>query len=354
MRRVLGSVGLLQIDSVNVFERAHYLPLFSRLGPYPKRLLDQASWRAPRKLFEYWGHEASLIPVATQPFLRWRMARAAEDAWGGIGRIQRDEPALVEHVFGEVRDRGPLAASELGAERPKRSGPWWDWSREKLALEWLFWSGRITAARRRNFERLYDIPERVLPSAVMRTSTPPVEAAQRELLRVAGRALGVATEADLREYFRMSAVDAKPRLAELVESGELLEVAVEGWGRGPAYLWHEARVPRAIDTAALIGPFDSLLWARKRVQRIFNFTYKLELYVPRERRVHGYYVLPFLLGDRLVARVDLKADRPRSLLAVKAIHMEPDAPAHARPALTDEVALAAEWLGFECCAELAG
>src|SRR4051794_12718805 len=338
LRRVLDRVGVIQIDSVNVLSRAHYLPLFARLGPYPLELLDRASWRAPRRLFEYWGHEASLIPVTLQPALRWRMDRAAHEAWGGMRRVQRDRPELVARVLEEVRDRGPIAASEVvEEERPARTGPWWDWSDVKRAFEWLFWSGQITSARRRGFERLYDLPERVLPAAVLAIPTPPVEDAQRELVRIAARCLGVAAERDLRDYFRLSLADARARVGELVESGELLPVEVEGWGRTQGYLWHDARVPRSVHATALVGPFDSLLWERSRVQRIFGFSYRLEIYVPKPKRVHGYYVLPFLHGDRLVARVDLKADRAGGRLLTHAVHFEDHAEPEALEALRDEL-----------------
>ena len=347
LRRVLKRVGLLQIDSVNVLERAHYLPAFSRLGPYPRDLLDRASQRAPRRLFEYWGHEASLLPVDLHPLLRWRMERAAGDAWGGMRRIQRDRPELVARVLEQVAERGPVAASELAESEPRRSGPWWDWSDAKRAVEWLFWSGQVSAARRRRFERLYDLPERVLPPAVLTASTPPVAEAQRELVRVAARALGVAAERDLRDYFRLPAADAKARVAELVEAGELMPVAVEGWGRTRAYLAAGARIPRAIDARALVGPFDSLIWERSRVRRLFGFDYRLEIYVPKPKRRHGYYVLPFLLGDRLVARVDLKADRAASVLRAQQVHLEEDAPAETIAELTAELETMAAWLGLD-------
>jgi uncharacterized protein len=347
VRRVFGRVGLVQIDSVNVLIRAHYLPLFSRLGPYPTDLLDRAAHRAPRRLFEYWGHEASLLPVATWPLLQWRMERAAHDAWGGMRRIQRDRPDLVERVLGEVRERGPIAASELAEERPRRSGPWWDWSDGKRALEWLFWSGRITSARRRGFERLYDLPERVLPRQVIEAPTPSRADAQRELVRVAARALGVAAERDLRDYFRLPTADARKRVGELVDSGELQPIDVEGWGRTPAYLHAEAGIPRRAEGRALIGPFDSLLWERSRVERVFGFRYRLELYVPQAKRRDGYYVLPFLLGERLVARADLKADRRAGALRVPAVRLEPDAPGETMRALREELETMATWLGLE-------
>jgi uncharacterized protein YcaQ len=347
VRRLFDRVGLVQIDSVNVLQRAHYLPLFSRVGPYDSTLLDRAAHYAPRRLFEYWGHEASLLPVALQPQLRWRMARAADDAWGGMRRIQRERPELVAEVLDEVRAHGPVAASEvLAHERPARSGPWWGWSDVKRAFEWLFWSGQLTSARRRGFERLYDLPERVLPAAVVRTPTPAVEDAQRELVRVAARALGVAAERDLRDYFRLDLADARARVAELVEAGELRPVEVEGW-RGPAYLDPAARLPRAVAARALIGPFDSLIWERARTERLFGFRYRIEIYVPKPERVHGYYVLPFLLGDRLVARVDLKADRQARVLRVQAAHAEPEASVETAAELRAQLVAMAGWLELD-------
>jgi uncharacterized protein len=347
LRRLFKRVGLIQIDSVNVLERAHYLPGFARLGPYDKGALDRLSERAPRRLFEYWGHEASLLPVELQPLLRWRMDRAAHEAWGSMQRIQRERPNLVADILAQVRDRGPLAASELDHDGPKRAGPWWSWSDAKRAMEWLFWSGQVSSARRRRFERLYDLPERVLPREVLAAPTPAVDEAQRELLRIAARSLGVAAERDLRDYFRLPTAETKLRIAELVEAGELHEVEIEGWGPTPGYLTDGARIPRRVEAAALIGPFDSLLWERSRLERVFGFNYRLEIYVPAPKRVHGYYVLPFLLGDRLVARVDLKADRQAGVLRVRAQHLEPSAPPRTRDALGAELASMASWLSLQ-------
>ncbi|MEZ5120216.1 MAG: crosslink repair DNA glycosylase YcaQ family protein [Solirubrobacterales bacterium] len=347
MLQTVQRLGVLQIDSVNVLARAHYLPLFSRLGPYDRDRLDQASWRAPRRLFEYWGHEASLLPVALQPLLRWRMARAADDAWGGMRRVATEQPQLVARVLEDVRAHGPISAAQLAAdERPRRAGPWWDWSDVKRAIEWLFWSGQVTSARRRGFERLYDLPERVLPRAVVSAPTPDEADAHRALVRIAARALGIAAERDLRDYFRLPVAGARRAVAELVEAGELLAVAVEGW-RAPAYLDPGARVPRRVHARALVGPFDPLVWERSRVQRLFHFHFRLEIYVPADRRRHGYYVLPFLLGDRLVARVDLKADRAAGALLVQAAWAEAGAPRETAGELATELSTMARWLGLD-------
>ena len=345
IRRLFDRVALVQIDSVNVLSRAHYLPGFARLGPYDRDALDRAAHYAPRRLFEYWGHEASLLPVELQPLLRWRMARAHDEAWGGMRRVAKERPELLSDVLEQVRERGPLAARELAEERPRRAGPWWDWSESKKAIELLFWGGEVTSARRRNFERLYDLPERVLPREVLDAPTPPEEDAQRELVAIAARSLGVAALPELRDYFRLPADAVRPRVDELAEAGELLPVEVEGWGV-PGYLHRDARIPRDVEACALLGPFDNLLWERGRVERVFDFRFRLEIYVPKPKREYGYYVLPFLLGDRLVARVDLKADRQAGLLRALAVHEEPGAPAGTQDALRAELELLAGWLGL--------
>lgn len=346
LRRVLARIGLLQIDSVNVLARAHYLPLFSRLGPYASTLLETAAWGKPRSLFEYWAHEASLLPLETWPLLRWRMERAnrLEGIYGGLARYMADRRGYAEAILARVAAEGPLVASDI--EGTKGGGGWWGWSEAKHALEWLFWAGHITTSTRRGFERLYDLPERVLPPAIMALPTPGPEDAHRELLRLSARALGVATASDLRDYFRLDPDDIKPRLPELVEAGELVPVAVEGWSK-VAYVHAEARRPRRVEARALLAPFDPLVWERARTERLFGFRYRIEIYTPAEKRVHGYYVLPFLLGDALVARVDLKADRATSALLVQAAHGEPDAPAGTAEALAAELRDMAAWLGLE-------
>ena len=346
IKPVVARLGLLQIDSVSVSARAHYMPLFSRLGDYPRALLENAAWGKPRKLFEYWAHEASLLPLETQPLLRWRMERAAagRGIYGGLATFAREQPAAVEAVLARIAAEGPLSSSDF--EAPRGAGGWWGWSDTKRALEFLFWAGRITTATRRGFERVYDLPERVLPRAIVETPTPGVEAAHRDLLLHSAQALGVATAADLRDYFRLAPEDVTPRLAEMVEDGTLLPATVEGW-RQPAFLNPAARRPRRIHAAALLSPFDPLVFERTRTERLFGFRYRIEIYVPAAKRLHGYYVLPFLLGDRLVARVDLKADRKARTLFVLSAHAEPHAPLETAEALLTELRRMAGWLGLE-------
>jgi len=346
LRRVLGRTQLLQIDSVNVFERAHYLPLFSRLGPYDKALVDRAAYR-DRELFEYWGHEASLLPVAVHPLLRWRMARAEalEEGWGGPLRIMRERPEFVAEVLRRVEQEGPVTAGALHGGATSGS-PWWGWNDTKVALELLFWSGRVATATRRSFERVYDVTERVLPAEVLAVPTPSREDAQRELVRLAARAHGVATERDLRDYFRLRVEEARAAVVDLVEAGELLPAAVEGW-RQPAYLWVGTAVPRRVSASALLSPFDPLVWERSRASRLFGFDYRIEIYTPAAKRVHGYYVLPFLHDERLQARVDLKADRKAGVLRVLAAWLEPGSdPDHIGSALAVQLRRAADWQGL--------
>ncbi len=359
LRRAICDVGLLQLDSVNVFCRSHYMPVYSRLGPYPQQALDRLAWhedgngrtrRARRRvLIEYWGHEASLLPVELQPLLRWRMARADALAWKGVARIAAERPRLLEFVLGEVRERGPIRASDLAAKgRRRKPGEMWSWSEEKTALEYLFFSGRVCAARRVNFERLYDLPERVLPRSVLEAPTPSQEEAQRQLVLLAAKRLGVATEADLGDYFRLPRAESKARVAELAEDGGLVPVRVEGW-RAPAFVSTErpAGQRRAASARALLTPFDSLVWARERTERLFGFRYRIEIYVPAPKRIYGYYVLPFLLGDRLVARVDLKSDRQAGVLHVRGAFAEPGADtAQVAAELAAELRLLSGWLGL--------
>ncbi len=351
MLELIRRLGVLQLDSVNVFTRAHYMPLFSRLGPYDRGRLDRiaghGNGRVDRRLVEYWAHEASLIPVELHPLFRWRMSDVQREAWGSIARVVRERPDLVAETLELVAEQGPIRARDTGAVRPPpRPGHMWNWHEGKVALEYLFFTGQVAAARRVNFERLYDIAERVLPAAIRDRPTPAAADAQRQLVRVAARALGVATEPDLGDYFRLPRAASKARVAELVEAGELLPVEVRGWD-APAYLWPEARRPRRVHARALLSPFDSLIWFRPRTERLFGFRYRIEIYTPAAKRVHGYYVLPFLLGDRLVARVDLKSDRGADALLIQSAHAEErtDRTEVARE-LAAELRLVAGWLGL--------
>ena len=340
-------LGVLQIDSVNALVRSHYLPAFSRLGHYQAEHLDELAWgRARRRrLFEYWGHEASLLPLELYPLLRWRMRRAADGQgiYRELAKFGVERRDVLVSVLQAVRERGALGAGSLSS-RTEKAGPWWDWSAEKTALEWLFAAGEVTVAGRRGFERLYDLPERVSPAEVLNHPDLDEAEAQRRLLLRSADALGVATERDLRDYYRLDVSDSKRRIAELVEAGELLPVTVQGW-RQAAYCRGEPRIPRRIRHSALLSPFDSLIWERERTERLFGFRYRLEIYTPQAKRVYGYYVLPFLHHERLLARVDLRSERATGRLAVHAVHLE-DAvlSEEARLALGDSLRALAHWL----------
>lgn len=341
-------LSLLQIDSVNVLVRSHYLPLFSRLGAYDPDDLDSLAAGRRRKTFEYWGHEASLMPVDLQPLFRWRMedARSGEATYTGLHKFAMARRDYIQRVLDEIRDRGPMGAGAL-SEAGKGSGGWWGWSDGKHAVEWLFWTGDLTTHERRKFERIYDLTERALPSRVANAPTPSREDAQRQLLRISLRTMGVATERDLRDYFRLGVADTRARLADLVQSGEALPVKVEGW-KDTAYLPPEVTLPKSTTATALLTPFDSLIFDRQRTERLFDFRYRIELYTPGPKRIYGYYVLPFLMGDRLVARVDLKADRANRRLLASGAFAEPNTTiGEVAEALAAELRLLARWLGLD-------
>jgi uncharacterized protein YcaQ len=351
LRRVLRRLHLIQMDSVNVLQRAHFMPLYSRLGPYPAELLERAAYRKPRDLFEFWGHEASLITTDLQPLFRWRMARAADFAWGSMVRVVQEQPELVAWVLDEVRDRGPITAAEIEHDAPRRKDHWgWNWSVVKQALEWLFFTGQVTAAERTtSFARRYDLPERVLPAAVLNAPTPAYEDAIRALVELSARALGVAAEAELRDYFRLPVDGFKQAVSELVDDQVLTPVTVPGWKQ--AYLHREARIPRWVRAATLVSPFDPLIWERGRTERLFDLSYRIEIYVPAPQRLYGYYVLPFLLNDRFAARVDLKADRKTGELQIPAAWLEPAADQdETAAALAIELRRLAGWLGLHTIA----
>ena len=356
VQRVIDRVAIIQIDSVNVVTRSQYLPLFSRLGPYDTALLDRARDVGPRRLVEYWAHEASLIPPQTWALLNFRMKRALSESWGGMQRVAREHPGLVQAVFAEVTSRGPLTSRQLESalehDLPRDKSEWgWNWSLVKAAVEHLFWAGQISSAGRTSqFERRYASLERVLPKTIAAQTISPADRpddteAFRKLMLIAAKAHGVGTEQCLRDYFRLRPEQARPALEALVAAGDLARVSIDGWRR-PAYLHKDARIPRRVHAEALLSPFDSLIWQRDRTLALFDFHYRLEIYVPAHLRVHGYYVLPFLYGDTLVARVDLKADRAARTLRVHAVHWEPGAPPEAKPALDRHLADLASWLGL--------
>jgi uncharacterized protein YcaQ len=346
---IVRRLGALQIDSVNVLVRSHYLPLFSRAGAYDTELLHRAAYDGRRRrLFEYWGHEASFLPVECYPLFQWRMERArrGEGTWGRLKRYATEHQDLVASALAQIRERGPLGASELEASG-RSAGGWWGWSQGKEIMEWLFWSGQVTTASRRNFERRYDLVERALPAQIVTAPVPSPDDAQRRLLEIAARALGVATARDLRDYFRLSATDAAQRLQELTEAGVLVPVNVEGW-KQPAWLHRDVRLPRSIEATALLSPFDSLIWERQRTERLFDFSYRLEIYTPAHKRLHGYYVLPLLRGDRIVARFDLKSDRAHSQLQVRGGSVESGvAISEVMAPLRRELQRLARWLSLE-------
>jgi uncharacterized protein YcaQ len=346
VRDVARKLGVIQIDSVNVVTRTHYLPGFSRLGDYPREALEAEAWGARRGLFEYWGHEASLLPLEMQPLLRWRMERAKDGAmWTGLSRFGREKADYIDGVLAEIERRGPVTGGDF-ATGPRGAPGWWSWSDGKRALEWLFWAGLISTKTRNGFERVYDLTERALPARIVDLPTPTEADAQRELVRISARAMGVATAADLRDYFRLPLADARDRIAELVEGGELTPVVVKGW-RHPAYLAAGAKTPRKVAGAALLSPFDNLIWTRDRTERLFGVKVRLEIYTPAHKRAHGYYVLPFLEDEAITARVDLKADRKAGTLLVQAAWREPDATPETPARLAAELRRMAGWLGLE-------
>lgn len=343
-RKVFDSVGLIQLDSVNVFSRAHYMPFFSRIGPYEPEALDNWLWGSG-EVFEYWGHEASLIPAARHRLFRWRMAQALK--WKRLAALKEEHPEYVEDVFRQVAERGPLRTRDLEAPGERDATQMWGWSNGKVALEALFLEGRIAAADRPNFVRMYDLPERVIPPEHLDTDTPGHDEALAELLMLSAASMGVATADDLADYYRIRTPAARPVLRRLVEAGDLVEVEVEGWDK-PGYLHPHATLPRSARGTSLLSPFDNLIWYRPRVERLWDFHYRIEIYVPEAQRVHGYYVLPFLWNGDLVARVDLKTDRRDNALQVRGSFAEPgvDKKAVGR-ALRKELDLVAEWLDLD-------
>ncbi len=353
LKRLIARLQVLQLDSVSVAVRAHYAPVFSRLGPYDRDVLDRAAWshsaRSPRLLIEYWAHEAALMAVEDWPLLRWRMRQYRHGRWGTD--IVKKNARLAEEVLAAVAELGPSTAGQIEAylesEPRGRKGPWWDRSETKWVAEALWSAGALTTATRVGFARHYELTERVLPAAVLNRQVDEADAV-RELCLRAASALGVGTEADIRDYFRLAAAQVKPALADLVGAGHLERVDVEGWS-APAYLRVGQVVPRQDRGTALLCPFDPLIFFRPRVERLFGgFHYRIEIYTPAQKRRYGYYVWPFLLDGNLVGRVDLKADRVAGALAVLGAFAEDGCePARVAGPLARELSAMASWLGLE-------
>ena len=344
--RTLARTGVLQVDSVNVLQRAHYMPLFSRMGPYDTGMLTRASERRPRRVVEYWAHVQAFMPVDLWPVMQHRMNawKARADDW----RVLREKPGLSASLRAEITELGASTARRLDDGLPKSRERWgWNWSDTREVLNFLFLSGELAiAGRNAQFEPLYDLPERVIPAEHLDAPTPTRAEADLELVRRAARSHGVATERCLSDYFRMRTDATRPAVQALVEQGELVPATIHGWAR-PAYLHRDAQLPRTVRARALLSPFDPLVWERERTEKIFDFHYRIEIYVPEPKRQFGYYVLPFLLGDRIVGRVDLKADRAAGVLLVKAAYAEPGAPEETAEELAAELRELARWLGLD-------
>jgi uncharacterized protein YcaQ len=343
LRRVLDRIGLIQIDSVNVLARSHELVLFARLGPHPRTLIDDAI--RDEELFEYWVHEASLAPTDKYHLYAWRMREPFR--WPSFRRRMQEQGDYIEQVYQRVAEDGPLVASDLKARVGKR-GTWWDYDDGKTALEALFYLGRISARRRpHDFARVYDLPEKIIPADALARPALPAADARKELLVLAAKYHGVGTLQDLADYHRLTPTLCKPALAELVEEGRLLPVSVREWDR-PAYLHPETRLRRRISARALLSPWDPIVWNRHRALRMFGFHYRIEIYTPAPKRQYGYYVMPFLLGDELVGRVDLKADRARGALLAQSAWTEPGVDEReVAGELMDELRLMASWLELD-------
>ena len=339
---------LLQIDSVNVLVRSHYLPIFSRLGEYDRSVLDKRTLESTnRHVFECWSHEASLVPMELHPLMRWRMdrARAGNGTYRSMNQFAKDQKPFLKKTLEHIRKNGPTGASAIPGSG-KGEGGWWGWSKGKMTMETLFDQGHVTTHRRDKFERIYDVPERVIPLEVLNRSTPLEAETFRQLISLSAQALGIATEFDLRDYFRLPIAETKTAIAECVENGDLIPVKVEGWTK-PSFIHKTTKLPRKAGGTALLSPFDPLCWERDRTERLFNFHYRIEIYTPQSKRKFGYYVLPFLHGEDLSGRVCLKADRETGTLRANAIHMEEmvDSEETAK-AMAGELVRMAEWLGL--------
>jgi uncharacterized protein YcaQ len=339
--------GVIQIDSVNVLVRSQELPLFARLGNHDRNAIPKATEK--QKLFEYWGHEAAHLPVEIHPLFRWKMdaARTGKVTHWGLTSFYEENKAFVKRTLKHVEKNGPTTSRELST-RTEKKGTWWDWDEAKVALEYLFLTGQLMSrGRGTDFARMYDTPERVLPERILKAPTPREHDARKQLLVRSAIAQGVATSSDLADYYRQKLATVKPLIAELVEEGELREVAVDGWTE-KTFVHRNAKLPKQLHATALLSPFDSLVWCRPRNERLFNFHYRIEIYTPKEKRKFGYYVLPFMMDGQMVGRVDLKADRGNSKLLAHSVHTERGVKRSSiNDVLSAELDAMANWLGLE-------
>ncbi|TXN31146.1 winged helix-turn-helix domain-containing protein [Lacisediminihabitans profunda] len=345
LNSAIDRLGLLQLDSVNVFERSHYLPLFARLGAYDRGQLDALTFARKGRYIEYWAHEAAIIPVESWPLFRWKMAALRARYSSIAGGWVESNPTMLDWLRAELAEKGPLAASQIEHDAGARKGPWWGWSEVKTGLEYLFMFGEVVTAGRTRFERTYALADAVLPSHILDAEVPKDEAIRR-LMSVSAAAHGIGTLSDLADYFRLKQEPAKAAVRDLVDSGELIPVTVAGWNR-PAWLHRDARMPRRIETTALLSPFDPVVWQRGRAERMFGFHYRIEIYTPPAKRVFGYYTLPLLVDDRLVGRVDLKSDRQNRVLRVQAAWTEAGAPPETAARLAPVLRETAAWQGLD-------
>lgn len=348
INRTIGRLGLVQLDSVNVFERSHYLPLFARIGAYDRAEFDRLAFSGPGDYVEYWAHQAAIIPVPSWPLFRWRMAELRERYGSTAGGWVASNQPMLDWLRAELLHTGPIPARKIEHDANRRSGSWWGWSEVKTGLEYLFLFGEVSTAGRTRFERHYGLAEQVLPRHILDTEVPR-EDAIRELMRAAARAHGVGTRDDFADYFRLKRAPAEAALHDLVDAGELVQVSVQGW-ESPAYLHRDARTPRTISATALLSPFDPVLWYRPRAERLFDFHYRIEIYTPAAKRVFGYYSLPILIDDRVVGRIDLKSDRQNRVLRVQSAWSEPDTPPDTAARTAELLRSAAHWQGLESLA----
>ena len=344
---LISRLGVIQIDSVNVLVRSQELPLFSRLGNHDRNAIPKAT--ESQKIFEYWGHEAAHLPVEIHPLFRWRMeaARLGKARHWGLTSFYDDNKAFVKRMLKHVEKNGPTTSRELGT-RTEKKGTWWDWDESKTALEYLFLTGQLMSrGRGTDFARIYDTPERVLPQRIIDAPTASEHDARKQLLTRSAIAQGVANAGDLADYYRQKPAAVKPLITELLEEGELREVAVDGWTE-KAFVHRSAKLPKQLHATALLSPFDSLVWCRPRNERLFDFHYRIEIYTPKEKRKFGYYVLPFMMNGQMVGRVDLKADRANSKLLVHSVHTEKGVKRSTiNDSLNNELRAMALWLGLD-------